>query len=419
MSLQPEPVHNPNSRLMTDPPALVRRVASFAANRVIDPERRARRRAKAEAARLKSGAPHRVEFFHQHDDPYSHLAQQVLGTFTDRYDVDLVVHHVRASGGKNQPELAKLYSWAHRDAKVIAPYLGLESPAEMVDRWETPPAESVLDKGSARLAALGHYSGAMFHYGGEWFWGVDRLFHLEQRLRDLGACRNPSLPYICPRPQIDVSGVDARHLELDFYPSLNSPYTAIIYDRTIALAQECGITLHHRPVLPMVMRGVPATREKSGYILFDAKREAEHLGSNFGPLVFPVGEPTRAIYSLIPWARQQGKDVELLSAALRLAWTEGKGLHRLAGARAAVEQSGLNWDAAHSHLGSDAWKAETARYQLEMANELGLWGVPSYRLRGPQREPDLCVWGQDRLWLIGAEIRRRAGLPSAASGVAQ
>ena len=25
---------------------------------------------------------------------------------------------------------------------------------------------------------LGHYSGAMFYYEGEWYWGVDRLYHL-------------------------------------------------------------------------------------------------------------------------------------------------------------------------------------------------------------------------------------------------
>jgi 2-hydroxychromene-2-carboxylate isomerase len=43
-----------------------------------------------------------------------------------------------------------------------------------------------------------------------------------------------------------------------------------------------------------------------------------------------------------------------------------------------------------------------------MTEELGLWGVPSFRLRGAGGEPDLCVWGQDRLWLIAAEIRRRA-----------
>jgi len=40
---------------------------------------------------------------------------------------------------------------------------------------------------------------------------------------------------------------------------------------------------------------------------------------------------------------------------------------------------------------------------------MGLWGVPSYRLSGPDAEPDLMVWGQDRLWLVAAEIKRRAG----------
>ncbi len=416
MSLAPEPARNPNSRLMTDPPAIVRRIASFASNSVIDPQRRAKRRAQAEAARVKAGAPHRVEYFHQHDDPYSHLAQQVLGTFRDRYDIDLVIHQIRASGGKNQPELEKLAAWSRRDAELIAPHYGLIKPSDMEGRWDVAPPAAELDAGSARLAAMGHYSGAMFHYAGEWYWGVDRLFHLEQRLRALGACRAPTLPYICPRPDIDVSGVDARHLTLDFYPSLNSPYTSIIYDRTIAMAAECGIRLNHKPVLPMVMRGVPATRQKSGYILFDTRREAEFLGVNFGPMVFPVGEPTRAIYSLIPWAREQGKDVALLSAALRLAWSEGVGLHRRKGIRQAVERAGLDWSAAQRHLGSDRWKEETALCQLEMAQELGLWGVPSYRLRGGAGEADLCVWGQDRLWLIAAEIRRRAALPAQPSG---
>jgi hypothetical protein len=42
-----------------------------------------------------------------------------------------------------------------------------------------------------------------------------------------------------------------------------------------------------------------------------------------------------------------------------------------------------------------------------MVEEMGLWGVPSFRLRGPAGEPELCVWGQDRLWLLGREIQRR------------
>jgi 2-hydroxychromene-2-carboxylate isomerase len=391
---------------MVDPPAALRHLVGFVTNRTIDPARRATRREQAEARRRKRGAPHRVEYFHQYDDPYSHLAQQVVPVLQERYDIELVVHQIRASGGKNQPELAMLDAWARRDAELIAPHYGLIRPSDMTDRQVIAPDAATLDAGSARLAKLGHYSGAMFHYGGEWFWGFDRLFYLEQWLRDLGACHDPSLPFICPRPTIDVSGVDASQLSLDFYPSLNSPYTAIIYDRTIAMARECGVRLNHKPVLPMVMRGVPATPRKGAYILFDAKRESEHLGTQFGPVLFPVGEPIRQIYSLFPWARAQGKDIALLSAALRLAWTEAAALHRPKGIRLAVERAGLDWGEAQRHLGSDGWKAETARNQIEMAEELGLWGVPSYRLRDDNGEPDLCVWGQDRLWLIAAEIRR-------------
>lgn len=408
MSLQPEPANNPNGRMMTDPPVWLRHLMAFLGNRLIDPKRRARRRAKFERERVRSGAPHRVEYFHQHDDPYSHLAQQVLDRFKDRYAIDLVIHQIRATGGKNQPELEKLAAWARGDAEQIAPHYGLQRPFEMTDRWDSEANEAALAQGSARLAELGHYSGAMFYYGGEWFWGVDRLFHLEQCLRDVGACKDPALPYICPRPQIDISGVDASQLTLDFYPSLNSPYSSIIFDRTIAMARECGIKLNHKPVLPMIMRGVPATRQKGMYILSDTKREAEHLGVEFGPAISPIGEPTRKIYSLFAWARGQGKDVSLMSSALDLTWTQGEGLHRKNGLRKAVERSGLDWSEALRHLGSNGWKEETAGYQLEMTESMGLWGVPSYRLHGGDGDEDLCVWGQDRLWLVAAEIRRRS-----------
>jgi 2-hydroxychromene-2-carboxylate isomerase len=406
MPLQPEPANNPNGRMMTDPPALLRHLMLRMFSRVIDPDKRAKARSQAEVQRAKAGSPHVVEYFHQSDDPYSHLAVQVLDTFCERYEIELVRHEIRASGGKNQPELAKLDAWARRDADLIAPHYGLQKPSELGLAAGTEVSADALDHGSQRLVELGHYSGAMFYYAGEWYWGADRLFYLEQRLRDLGVCRDPSLPYICPRPEIDVSGVDASNLTLDFYPSLNSPYTSIIYDKTIAMADECGIVLNHKPVLPMIMRGVPATREKGMYIMFDTKREGEHLGVGFGPVMTPIGEPTRQIYSLLPWARENGRDTHLLSAALNLAFREGVGLHRKAGLRKAVEQAGLDWNEAKLHLGDEGWKEETARRQSEMSEGLGLWGVPSYRLQGGDDE-DLCVWGQDRLWLIAAEIRRR------------
>ncbi|WP_164118592.1 DsbA family protein [Sphingorhabdus sp. Alg239-R122] len=443
-----EPDKNPNPRLMVDPPGWLRHLMRRQFDKVTDLRQINKRRVKAEKKRQRGGDPHIVEYFHQLDDPYSHLTAQVLATFAERYNVVIKPHLIRASGGKNQPEAEKLAQWARRDAELIAPHYGLEFPkdapicpdpedqsvtaqalSELADDkfvaaladasaqlWEGAAGSrstdgssiAALDKGSARLAELGHYSGATFYYAGEWYWGVDRLFHLEQRLRDLGACKAPELPFICPRPEIDVSGVDASGLTLDFYPSLNSPYTSIIYDRTIAMKNECGIRFHHKPVLPMIMRGVPATRAKGMYIMFDTWREGQFLGVNFGPVMTPIGEPTRQAYSLLPWAMGQGKDETLMSSLLDHAFRKGVALHSKKGMRRAVEAAGLDWNEASRHLGGEGWKAMVEQNQHEMIEGMGLWGVPSYRLSGPDGEPDLAVWGQDRLWLIAAEIRKRA-----------
>jgi hypothetical protein len=42
-----------------------------------------------------------------------------------------------------------------------------------------------------------------------------------------------------------------------------------------------------------------------------------------------------------------------------------------------------------------------------MYEGLGLWGVPSYRVRGPEGHADWSTWGQDRLWLVARKLRGR------------
>ena len=448
-----EPVENPNPKLVVDPPRWLRFIIRRIADKATNPGNRARRRARAETRRVKSGAPHVVEYFHQLDDPYSHLTAQVLAEFAGRYNIVIKPHLINATGGKNQPRLAELAVWAHRDAMLVAPHYGLSFPT---DAPETPSpdlqtlaanylialspenflseieavstalwtgdegfftqrdepnadGEAARVAGSERLTELGHYSGATFYYAGEWYWGVDRLFHLEARLQELGANKTDVNDYLVPRPDIDASGVDASALTLDFYPSLNSPYTSIIFDKTMAVKNGCNIAFNHKPVLPMIMRGVPATNTKGTYIFFDTKREAEFLGVPFGPIITPIGAPTRAAYALLPWAYEQGKDEALMSSLLRAAWSEGIPLHKKSGMRRAVERAGLDWSEALQQLKRDDWRQLIAEHQNEMVEGMGLWGVPSYRLSGPDGEPDLMVWGQDRLWLVVAEIKRRAG----------
>jgi hypothetical protein len=38
----------------------------------------------------------------------------------------------------------------------------------------------------------------MFYFDGEWYWGVDRLHHLEARLRDEGLAKDAAAPLIAP-----------------------------------------------------------------------------------------------------------------------------------------------------------------------------------------------------------------------------
>jgi 2-hydroxychromene-2-carboxylate isomerase len=454
-----EPTNNPNPSYMVDPPRLLRFFLARKLGRIANTQQIMKNRAAVEARRRAEGRAHVVEYFHQIDDPYSHLMAQVIARFAERYDIDIVPHLIRASGGRNQPEQEKLAVWARRDCALIAPHYGLNFPpnapvmpehgqqqaasrllakrsadeflariesvssavwsGDAVDVGQTTvtstEAEAALDSGSARLADLNHYSGAMLYYGGEWYWGVDRLFHLEQRLRDLGACKAPEQSYLVPRPEVDISSVDASGLHLHFFPSLNSPYTSIIFDKTIELSEACNINFHHKPVLPMIMRGVAATQAKGAYIFFDTKREADFFGVPFGNHVTPIGRPTRQSYSLMPWAKSQGKDIDLLSTLLRYAFAEGKALHNRKNIRRAVEEVGLNWTDAIKHLGSEDWKPYVEKHQDEMVDGMGLWGVPSFRLIGPEGEPDLEVWGQDRLWLVAAEIRRRAAIQGVTS----
>lgn len=301
---------------------------------------------------------------------------------------------------------------------------GIGSPGLPPERaaWALETAEEeagrMLLQGNRRRARRGHYSGGMFWYEGEWYWGVDRLHHLERRLAALGAVRSPRRrgesrdAALCfPRPAIDPGPVrdEAGRLTLEIFPSLRSPYTAIIFEKSLALARQAGVRVVLRPVMPMVMRGVPAPAAKGRSIFLDARREADFLGVPFGNMYDPIGRAVVRGFSLWPFARAQGREAEYIAAFLRQAFVLGRPTGTDAGLRRVVESAGLSWEAARRELDSEEFRAELEANRKVLYEELGLWGVPSFRLSGPDGEPDLAVWGQDRLWLVAAEIRRRLG----------
>ena len=98
----------------------------------------------------------------------------------------------------------------------------------------------------------------------------------------------------------------------------------------------------------------------------------------------------------------------MLLEFLRAAWSQGVDTGSDAGLRLVVERAGLGWSDALAQLDrDDGWRAELETNRTEMF-ALGLWGVPSFRVRGGGA-PDYATWGQDRLWRVEEEIRARVG----------
>ena len=193
---------------------------------------------------------------------------------------------------------------------------------------------------------------------------------------------------------------------MEFYVSLRSPYTAISFRRTLDLAAGLGVKVALKPVMPMMMRGVPAPAAKGIYIVGDARREAEATGQRFGRMVDPFGEPVRQAFSLYPWARENGRAAEYLQSYLDAAFADGIDIASQRGLRRVVERAGLPWPEAQARLGKDGWQQELERNLADM-NELGLWGVPSYSVSGGAMPGRFSCWGQDRLWRVEAEIAAR------------
>jgi 2-hydroxychromene-2-carboxylate isomerase len=415
-------------------------------------ERLLRLRAKAERERLAGARPHQVHYFHQVDDPYSALAAGILPQLIARYDIDVVPHVVGPPPDSAAPEREKLIAYSRKDARLLARHWNLvfddligqpqEQSVELATRllvaavqdgtfieaageistclWSDPSSLFSMGRSGGPLRAvdasaaashvaasdalrqkLGHYLGATFFYAGEWYWGIDRLHHLERRLQDLGAQR-PGIqgPMFPPDADLNEPVKLARPLPIDFFFSFRSPYSAIVAPRVFELGRNTGAPVRLRFVLPMVMRGLSVPREKRAYITLDAAREAHARRIPFGRLNDPVGRPTERGLSLIPFAEQAGRAEAYVLSFMHGVWAEGIDAGSDRGLRRIVERAGLSWDAAQMALKDETWR-QTAEANREALFALGLWGVPSLRVG------DTAVWGQDRLWAVQEALLRQ------------
>jgi 2-hydroxychromene-2-carboxylate isomerase len=383
-----------------------------------------------------------IVYFHQADDPYSHLTLQTLGRLTERYKIKLTPVLVGPPELSAAPEREKLTSYGRIDALRLAKAFGLSCPIstehgpdqtlvglaqrgliaaiqagtfiELAPKISTAlwlgdakaleqimkslpsvsaqQASAAVEAGNARRTRLGHYLGAMFYYEGEFYWGIDRLHHLEARLGTM-------IPIMPPREPLLGSVPHFSHPpEIDFWFSIRSPYSWLAFPRMVTLARHYGAKLNLTFVLPMVMRGLPVPGMKRRYILFDNVREAHRLGLPFGPIIDPVGPGAERALAVLNHAIPAGKGADFAHAALVGCWSQGIDLASDAGITQVAAKAGLDPELVAQALADDGWRAKAESNRTELF-DCGLWGVPSFRLKGKQAH-----WGQDRIWMLEQDL---------------
>lgn len=396
-----------------------------------------------------SGTPPTLDIFLRLDDPYSYLLIQVLEPLLSRFKVTAHFHTVLELQSDMFPAMDMWYQYASRDAFHLAKLYDLDFPsAETVLKDKTTLAAATallleaeqqgnylkcaptvfkqvwagsfdpeaipvaadentikkqLSQNHALLKNKGHYFGAMIHFESEWYWGIDRLDHLEQRLIDQGLADSPDEQVIFNRTYKDFcatkksTGTHSQN-PLIIYWSARSPYSYLGLVRAIQLTQHYQIPLIIKPVLPMMMRGLNVPQVKKMYIFLDTKREAQKLGLPYGFVADPLGPAVERCYALLDYARNENKLQDFLLSFARAVNSEGIRAETDTGMKVIVERCGLNWPTAKQQLNNDQWKSEVDSNLNEMYQH-GCWGVPSFCYG------DQTFWGQDRLGMIEKSIQ--------------
>ena len=431
-------------------------IAPYVVQLITSPGLRQLKRKRAERRRIRKKQPHLVTVYLRINDPYSYVLLQVLQSLASRYPLEYDFRTVLNLQPDMYPApelwqknafidgtyLAALYqlpfpaqppsSSCERDAMMTAQLLHWELQPGYLDNalalfhayWQSDSAkldtlvnpaiaghvecyQHHLQANENLLKSNGHYLSAMLHYGGEWYWGLDRLEHLERRLNamHLGQTSNTTVEFdrgyrnFC-KQQAQAPATDDENTEIELYWSIRSPYSYLGLVRARQLAEHYQVPLVVKPVLPMVMRRMQVPRTKGLYILRDTKREAEKYGIDFGFFADPLGKGVERCYALYDFALSSGKGVEFLESYARGVWAEGIRSDTDEGLLKLVQRAGLDWQQARHLVDDDSWRLWAQQNLADMYAH-DLWGVPSF-VYG-----DTTVFGQDRIDCIERAILAR------------
>lgn len=377
-----------------------------------------------------------VEVYLALNDPHSFMLVQVLGGLERRFNIKfkLLLIYETVPGVTIDPKLMR--NWALKDANYIAQQYGLKfidqypstkalvtgqqiwqlSPktvehAVMIfnqtwfDEFDfyyntSTPLINFQIKNQQRLMNKGHYLPATLFFAGDWFVGIDRLIHLEERLTKLGLNANEEphkytanlLVYanFTANVKDQQTKVNVSNAPCEVFVSLRSPYSYLGFEKAKSLSLKYDVPLVIKPILPMVMRGLNMPINKARYIYTDAHREAKLAKIPFHTFNDPIGKGIVNCYEIFSYAEYKGKAVEFMSAAFEAIYVKNIDVTQHHVIKLICQSIDLDYTAALEYAKEHDWQQWSDVNQADL-EQLGFWGVPCFKFQ------ETYCWGQDRL----------------------
>jgi 2-hydroxychromene-2-carboxylate isomerase len=196
---------------------------------------------------------------------------------------------------------------------------------------------------------------------------------------------------------------------IDYYLSLNSPWTFIGSAPFAEIARRHGATVNVKPAKfgPIFEQtgGLPLPKrspQRQAYRMMELRRWREFWGIplNIEPKFFPSDDA--AATRLVISAKLQGKDAHKLSLELgRAVWEREESFAEPAVMASAAQRAGLDAAALRAGGPSDVELDALFEQYTQEALKAGVFGAPSYVL--PSGE---IFWGQDRLDLLERALKK-------------
>jgi carboxymethylenebutenolidase len=195
---------------------------------------------------------------------------------------------------------------------------------------------------------------------------------------------------------------------VDYYLSLNSPWTYLGHQHLSELTDAYGLSVNVHPVdfggiIFPATGGLPLPKrspQRQAYRLVELERWREYLGVplNIQPKFWPANEVLGACMVLAAGQSGGGAALLLAGALLRAVWAEDRDIADRDTLRAIASECGLDADALMAQANTDEM-AKRRIAESEQAVERGVFGAPFYICMG---QP---FWGQDRLDMLERILR--------------